>query len=124
MKLGSLLMVDALQSNTKIPLKNWGLHRLDLHGFQLIDAKYAIKKLIKIAIKNNENELFLIHGFHNGTVLKSYIRDGELTKDMLSAFSNLREIKIYPNENGSTYVKLFWNKPQDRKNNRGIPYVQ
>ena len=91
-------------------IKSRGWHRLDLHGLNLSGAKNIINKQVKFNKEHNCREMLLIHGYHNGTTLRDYIRNGELERDIRDAFPNIFSIGIYPVGDGATKIVLKWRK--------------
>ena len=56
---------------------------LDLHNLAVWQAKENILKSLKILEKRKELQgLFLIHGFHGGTRIRDYIRNGPLKSSL------------------------------------------
>ena len=58
---------------------------IDLHGLTLANAKEKIRKefaKITNATKHQDRVVTLIHGHNNGTVIRDYIRNGEMEKEL------------------------------------------
>ena len=91
-------------------IKRWGWHRLDLHGLNQANARNMINKQVRFNQEHNCREILLIHGYHNGTILRNYIRNGELEQNILDAFPNIFSLGIYPVEEGATKIVLKWRK--------------
>ena len=50
------------------------LYDIDLHGLTLDEAKASLIHLLS-TIDNSYNGINVVHGYHNGKVLRDYIRD-------------------------------------------------
>ena len=80
---------------------------IDLHELRLYDAEVVICESIEEAWVAGENALRLIHGYHNGVAIKSFIRRrnglrGKWARD----YRDMPDIEVMPRDHGSTYVIL------------------
>ncbi len=86
---------------------------IDLHGMNRWKARRALfNSLIKLLSKGKQC-LFVVHGYHHGTVLRDYIRNGRLLTDLHRNLPLLPDIRIHQTQPGATKIsfvggKMLW----------------
>ena len=78
--------------------------QIDLHNISLKEAKEIINNNIIYCIKNKINILEIIHGFNNGSKIKTYLKNSKTLKE------NFPEIKeILPDLLNSGKTIIYFN---------------
>ena len=78
---------------------------VDLHGLRLEEAKEKICNMIEETWLTEMDCLLFIHGFNNGVAIRNFIRNpGGLRNRLYCHYAEIVNVKIIPNDNGSTYV--------------------
>ena len=93
-----------ISSNRAIRTKSF--LRLDLHGMNRWKARKQLFLFLIRLFAQRKSYLFVIHGYRHGTVLRDYIRDGTLSKDLRKEFPHFPQIKIAVVDEGTTRVVL------------------
>lgn len=75
--------------------------QIDLHSFNLKDAKEVIIKNIEYCIKNNISTLTIIHGFNNGTKIKNFLQN---SKSLKQNYQEIKEIQSDLLNSGKTTI--------------------
>jgi len=81
------------------------IREVDLHDHRLFEAEITICEELEEAWHNDEEGVLLIHGYHNGTAIKSFIRRQEGLRNKLKRnYPNLPVVELEEQDAGSTYV--------------------
>ena len=75
----------------------------DLHGLEQAEAYIEIIHALKECKTENDNKIHLIHGYHSGTALKSYIQSPKFLAQMKKHGFRLTRIKS-SNQGTSSFV--------------------
>jgi len=101
------MLPNTFQPNTneaaKIHTKNV---KLDLHGMNRWKARKALFRRILQLLVSGKKDLLVIHGYHHGTVLRDYIRDGRFLRDLHTEYPLLPPVKIVPYQPGATKILI------------------
>ncbi len=73
---------------------------IDLHGFELVDAKTEI--IFAIKEHQDESTVLIIHGYNQGQVLRSYIRSDRFKQDMKKQGIIVNRISDQGDKEGTT----------------------
>lgn len=73
---------------------------IDLHGFELVDAKSEI--IFKLKENPEESTALIIHGYSQGRVLRSYIRSDKFKQDMKKQGIMVNRIEDQGDTEGTT----------------------
>ncbi len=73
---------------------------IDLHGFELVDAKTEV--LLKIKENPEETTALIIHGYNQGKVLRSYFRSEKFKQDMKKQGILVNRIEDQGDSEGTT----------------------
>ena len=73
---------------------------IDLHGFELVDAKSEI--IFKMRENCDDSIALIIHGYNQGRVLRSYIRSDRFILEMRKKGIILKRIEDYEDPEGTT----------------------
>ncbi|MFW9970626.1 MAG: Smr/MutS family protein [Candidatus Odinarchaeota archaeon] len=76
--------------------------KCDLHGFRLFEAIEEILDVLEDCLSSGDKNLFIIHGYRNGQVLKNYVRSKKFIQDMASEGYILKEVNL-PNPGASMF---------------------
>ena len=76
--------------------------KCDLHGYRLFDAIEEIIGVIECCISSGDSDIFIIHGYRRGQVLKNYFRSSKFLEDLSDVGYYLKEI-IHPNPGASMF---------------------
>lgn len=76
--------------------------KCDLHGFRLFDAIEEIIGVIERCMSSGDSDIFIIHGYRNGQVLKNYFRSSKFLEDTSDVGYHLRELN-HPNPGASMF---------------------
>ncbi len=80
---------------------------VDLHDLRLYDAEVRICDAIEEGWCNDTRCILLIHGYHNGVAIRSFIQsEGGLRKQIKRNYPEIPRIEIVPCDYGSTYVLI------------------
>ena len=83
-----------------------GYLTVDLHGLNRWKARSVLfNSLIKLLAKG-KHHLLVIHGYHHGTVLRDYIRNGKLMIDLHREFPLLPDIRVQRTQKGATNISF------------------
>ena len=80
--------------------------RLDLHGMNRWTARKQLLNYLFRLLAQNKNFLLAIHGYRRGTVLRDYIRQGGLVRDLRRQFPLFPSIKIEEVHDGATRIRI------------------
>ena len=81
------------------------IREIDLHDHRLFEAEVVICNELEEAWYNDEEGVLLIHGYHNGIAIKSFIwQQSGLRKKLKRDFPDLPEVELEEQNAGSTYV--------------------
>lgn len=64
------------------------IDRLDIHGFTKAEAKLALDRFLK-QVPSSIHEVVIIHGYHGGTRLKTFVRKGYQHPRLLRTMVNM-----------------------------------
>ena len=85
---------------------------LDLHGMCRWKARRVLFNSLVKLLAEGKRYLFVVHGYHHGTVLRDYIRNGRLLKDLHRNLPLLPDIRIHQVEPGATKISFAARKMQ------------
>jgi hypothetical protein len=110
MKLKDLVGCGLASLTSQVSPRSWGGDKLDLHTYCLEMAKKAIGEFVRYLREGRADNILLIHGYHHGTVLKDYIRGGNLEEYLRTIYPDIERVGIHPSGAGTTCLRLFWKK--------------
>ena len=77
---------------------------VDLHGMNRWKAKNTLERAILSLVGPQERSITVIHGYHQGTVLRDYLRSGLFANDLLHEYPLLPDIVIEERQPGITRI--------------------
>ena len=81
------------------------IREVDLHDHRLFEAEVIICKELEEAWYNGEEGVLFIHGYHDGTTIKNFIRRrGGLRSKLKRNYPDLPEVELKADGEGCTYV--------------------
>lgn len=80
--------------------------KLDLHGMNRWKARRILIRGIFRLLATGKKTLVVIHGYHRGTVLRDYIRDGRFLQDLQAEFPSLPPVTIVEYQPGATKIRI------------------
>jgi hypothetical protein len=80
---------------------------IDLHGMHRWKAKKAIIRGIFSLMAQGKLSLLVIHGYHHGTILRDYIRNGRFLRDLHQEYPLLPPVKIIEHQPGATKIRIL-----------------
>lgn len=76
------------------------MFEIDLHGFELADAKSEI--YFSLVENQDQSTVLIIHGYNQGRVLRSYIRSEKFKVDMKAKGIKVERIEDEGDSEGTT----------------------
>ena len=79
---------------------------IDLHGMNRWKARKVLLRGIIRLLVLGKDALLIIHGYHHGTVLRDYIRDGRFLQDLHTEYPLMPSVKIEEYQPGATKILI------------------
>ena len=79
---------------------------VDLHGMNRWKARKVLFQGIFRLLAIGKDSFLVVHGYHHGTVLRDYIRNGRFLRDLYTEYPLLPTVKIVEYQPGATRILI------------------